>query len=219
VYEDAIPGIEILDGVCIDRNDDLYVMHNSNRYLDGKPYPNPFAQTLMKFKPGKSKFLAGAPGCTPVPLTGELKPKRAPDGYNCFMGEFWVENGPEWSYGGVGKGASNVDLCCCWFPRFILGDFARSLAPETSLFSVAVLDSAGNLILRIGQYGNVDDGGPETNGNSDGVALFHPWYVATHTDRRIFIADPGNARIASVKLGYHAEQKVALKDVKDQGKK
>ena len=47
---------------------------------------------------------------------------------------------------------------------------------------------------------------------------FHPNYVATHTDRRLFIADQGNARILSVKLGYHAEERVALKEVQDQGK-
>jgi hypothetical protein len=42
--------------------------------------------------------------------------------------------------------------------------------------------------------------------------------VASHTDRRLVIADAGNARIQSVKLGYHAEEKIALKDVPDQGK-
>ena len=48
---------------------------------------------------------------------------------------------------------------------------------------------------------------------NDEVALFWPNHVATHTDRRLFIADPGNARILSVRLGYHATQKVALRDV------
>jgi hypothetical protein len=48
------------------------------------------------------------------------------------------------------------------------------------------------------------------------VSLFHACYVGTHTDRRIFISDVGNGRILSVKLGYHAEEKVALKDVPEQ---
>jgi len=47
------------------------------------------------------------------------------------------------------------------------------------------------------------------------VGLFHACYLATHTDRRLFIADAGNARILSVKLGYHATEKVELKDVPD----
>ncbi len=53
---------------------------------------------------------------------------------------------------------------------------------------------------------------------SDEVALFHAAYVATHTDRRLFIADQGNARILGVRLGYYAQEKVALKDVRDQTK-
>ena len=95
--------------------------------------------------------------------------------------------------------------------------------PELRHFSVAVLDTNGNLILRVGQYGNVDDGMPlvkkggPLNPRSiggDEVALFHGAYVAAHTDKRLFIADPGNARIVSVKLGYHAEEIISLKNVK-----
>jgi hypothetical protein len=41
----------------------------------------------------------------------------------------------------------------------------------------------------------------------------HPAFVAVHTDRRLFIQDYGNARTVSVRLGYHAEATVALKDV------
>jgi hypothetical protein len=87
---------------------------------------------------------------------------------------------------------------------------------------VAVLDTNGNLITRIGQYGNLEDGKPlvaeggPRNPRSiggDEVALFHAAYLGTHTDRRLFVSDAGNRRILSVKLGYHAEHKVSLKDV------
>ena len=47
----------------------------------------------------------------------------------------------------------------------------------------------------------------------DEVGLFYAPYVATHTDRRLFISDLGNHRLLSVKLGYHAEERIALKDV------
>ena len=84
---------------------------------------------------------------------------------------------------------------------------------------VAVLDSAGNLILRVGRCGNADDGKPLiADGGSpaarsiggDEVALFHALYVGVDTDRRLFIADQGNARIVSVKLGYYQSEKVPL---------
>ena len=75
--------------------------------------------------------------------------------------------------------------------------------PAPFQYNVAVLDRNGNLIMRIGQYGNVDDE----------LGLFNACYAATHTDHRLFIADSGNARVFSVTLDYHASRRVALKDV------
>jgi hypothetical protein len=48
----------------------------------------------------------------------------------------------------------------------------------------------------------------------DEVALMHGCHVATLSDRYLYIGDVGNGRIVQVKLGYHAEETVALKDVK-----
>ena len=71
------------------------------------------------------------------------------------------------------------------------------------------------------QYGNVDDGVPlvpdprmptPRSIGGDELALFHPAYLAVHTDRRLFINDPGNDRLVSVKLGYHVEERVKLVD-------
>ena len=42
------------------------------------------------------------------------------------------------------------------------------------------------------------------------VALVHGAYVATDTDRRLFIADPANARILSVTLDYAASEHVPI---------
>jgi hypothetical protein len=133
------------------------------------------------------------------------------------MGATWAE-GAEWLYGGLGYGGQGGS-CVCWHARFQLDYFARSFAPETRHFSVAVLDSGGNLILRIGKYGNVDDGRPQiADGGPDNprsiggdeVALSHSAYLGVHTDRRLFIHDAGNSRIVSVKLDYHATQTVRL---------
>jgi hypothetical protein len=103
--------------------------------------------------------------------------------------------------------------------RFALDRFARSFACETQCFDCVVLDSAGNVITRIGRYGNVDDGVPLIRDGGpanprpiggDEVALMHSAYPAVHTDHRLFLADIGNYRILSVKLGYHATEKVSL---------
>jgi hypothetical protein len=49
----------------------------------------------------------------------------------------------------------------------------------------------------------------------DEVAIMHAQNLAVHTDRRLFLADIGNQCIRSVKLGYHAEERIPLKSVPD----
>jgi hypothetical protein len=219
VVEDATPGIGVTDGIGLDKDDNLYVMSSGNRTLDGKPYFLPYAETYMKAKAGKMKAITAGDG-PPVKAEAGALPKRPAD-----MGGVWIE-GAEWLYGGVGF--SPWGGCICWNTRPALDLFSRSFLAEIDHYSVAVLDTAGNLILRIGKYGNVDDGKPlildggPKNPRSiggDEVALFYAPYLATHSDRRLFIADLGNFRILSVKLGYHAEEKIALKDVADAEKK
>jgi hypothetical protein len=87
---------------------------------------------------------------------------------------------------------------------------------------VTVLDTAGNLVMRIGRYGNVDDGQPlaanpvrdkrypPRSTGGDEVAMFYPTHAATHTDRYLFIHDAGNDCIRSVKLDYQVSERVPL---------
>jgi len=217
VHEDAIPGFVGSDGLGIDQADDLYAMVAAPRVLDGKPYSNSFTETLMKLRPGRSRFVSSS-SRAPIVLGENAKPKRTAD--LSKAGALWVENA-EWVYGGVGYGGQ-TGSCVCWYSRFTLDYLNRSFVPELERYRVAVLDSAGNLILRIGRYGNVDDGrplipvrGPEAPRalGGDEVALMHAAYLGIHTDRRLFIHDAGNGRILSVTLGYHAQETVALKDV------
>jgi hypothetical protein len=48
----------------------------------------------------------------------------------------------------------------------------------------------------------------------------YPMFVASHTDRRLFIADAGNLciRIVSVKLDYHASESMTLGAVAEKTK-
>jgi NHL repeat-containing protein len=224
ISEDAVPGMTNGDGVGIDKDDNLYVMVAAPRIIKGKRYFNEKSETLMKFKPGKARFVSA--GRAQIKLPAALKPKRSADISKYGMGATWVK-GAEWFYGGVGYGGQGGS-CTCWHARFKLDYFARSFVPEVRRFQVAVLDSAGNLILRLGRYGNVDDGKPlDAKGGpakprslgGDEVALAHAAYVGVHTDRRLFIHDAGNGRILSVKLGYHATEQVRLKNVPDAAKR
>ncbi len=176
----------------------------------------------MKFKPGHGKTISDSDR-NPVRLSQSDAPNRPPDLEN-LPGNAWVTGG-EWLYGGVGWHGKNTGTGCgCSNTRFALDFFGRSLAPEMDRYSVAVLDPNANLILRIGPYGNVDDGRPlvpdggppKTRSiGGDEVALMDAGYLATKTDHRLFIADIGNFRLLSVQLGYNASVSVPLKDVPD----
>jgi len=226
VYEDAVQGLPMTDGLAMDKDDNIYVLVAANRMLEGTEYPLERAETLMKFKPTKGRLLS-TNRRAPIPLNRAEGPQRPFDVVKGFAGASWVE-GAEWMYGGVGYGGFNSSKggggCACWNARFALDLFARSFVTELNRFRVAVLDTNGNLIMRIGRYGNVDDGVPlilkggpahPRPVGGDEVALCHPSYVATHTDHRLFIADYGNYRILSVKLDYHTTARIPLKDVPD----
>lgn len=232
LHEDVVPGLVEMYGVGLDSERNVYVMAAPTRVLDGERYFNRLTGTLMKFAPNRGRIVSENSHLIPVPLT--RTPERPPD---LIKGgtPAWVE-GAEWFYGGVGySGKNEVRVgghCSCWNSRFCLDYFARSFAPEIRRFRVAVLDSSGNLILRVGQYGNVDDGRPVDDAphgrtlppgyqprsiGGDEVALMHGAYVATLTDRRLFIADPGNARILSVRLDYHTTESVSINDAAAKG--
>ena len=226
LYEDAFPGSTILNGVEMDAQDNIYVMAAPNRILNGQPYFNEMSGTVIKLKSQQARVISSKSRVS-IPLSPDQHPQRNKDIRSSTAGEAWVE-GAEWLYGGVGYGGFNTSRagggCHCWNSKFAMDLLARSFAPEVDHYSVAVLDSAGNLILRIGKYGNVDDGLPLVKSDGpakpraiggDEVSLFHAAYVATHTDRRLFIADGGNARILSVKLGYHATETVRMSDVQE----
>ena len=198
---DVVPGAPKADGVFMDINNNIYMQATPPRKINNKELDDGMSSTLFKFKANKGKFLSE--GEAPVPLPPTEIPKRSQD-----MRGMWAENS-EWAYGGVGYGGFNGSRvgggCACWFTRFKLDYFARSFTPEPMQYSVSVLDSSGNLILRIGRYGNADSAGPKSKEplGGDEVGLFHPSFIGTHTDHRLFISDIGNERIISVKLEYH----------------
>lgn len=208
--EDALQGLHILNGVGIDAQDNLYVLAAANRHLGDKPYPNEYAGTVLKAKLGAAKVLSTSGGAQ-VPLHDADKPKRPPDLVNGKIHQSWVE-GAEWFYGGVGYDGFNTGEygggCACWNSRFSIDYFARTLAPETDHHSVAILDTNGNLILRVGRYGNVDSAGPGSLVplGGDEVGLLYACFVASDTDRRLFIADAGNGRIVSASMNYHVSE-------------
>lgn len=225
VHTDVAPGLIDIYGLGIDRDDSVTVLAAPTRIIGGERYFNEMAGTLLKFRPGQGRVFTDKPSVhVPIPVTDPASIGRAPDARKGTR-NYWLD-GADWMYGGVGFCGKNATYagggCSCWNTRFTTDYFGRSFAPEIDRYQVAVLDSAGNLMLRVGKYGNVDDGRPAVDAppgaadysprsiGGDEVALFHAPYVASHTDRRLFIADVGNQRIVLVRLGYHAERSLPL---------
>lgn len=214
-YTDAVPGLGFTDGIAIDKEDNIYVMAGSVKNLNGENKLNPKSCTLMKFKPNKGKIITDGDIRVPVPLKNNLIPKGPFQMTSRTQPHAWV-NGAEWIFGGVGYSGWE------WSSRFALDLYARSFVPETDHFSIAVLDTNGNLILRIGKYGNIDDGKPlildpdiknVRSIGGDEVAIMHASYVGVQSDKRLFISDTGNRRITSVKLNYITEERLLLQEI------
>jgi hypothetical protein len=219
-YEDALPGTAFFQGIAMDKDDNLYIQQAGMPAVEGRFPPNVHrrACTLMKLRPG-SRVLA--PDGAIVPLAPEARPNRAPDFLWDGDRPAWIES-VQWLYGGVGISG---DVChCAANSRFAFDCFARSFVSELDRYRLTVLDTNGNVILRIGRYGNADDGRPLVTDKAspaaraiggDEVSLMQAQFLATETDRRLFVADIGNYRIISVKLDYRTAERVALKGARE----
>lgn len=220
--EDTIPGLGRVDGVWLDVNNNLFVMSAMHRVINSKVTLSNLSSTVMKFSLKKGKVISDLKREDLIPLVLPVGSEPNRTNELTGLGNVWVEDS-SWMYGGVGFSGKHLGTpglgCCCWHSNFTLDFYGRSFAPEVDQYDVAVLDSNGNLILKIGKYGNLDDGMPlikeggSPNPKSiggDEVSLFHAAFVATHSDNRVFIADFGNGRVVSVKLNYHNSVKLNL---------
>ncbi|MGQ9661858.1 MAG: hypothetical protein ACUVWX_05895 [Kiritimatiellia bacterium] len=217
VHADAVPGVGRMVGLGIDRNDDIYVMVCGVGRVGDEPYFNPLSCSYVKVKPGTKFYSTRAA----LPLPDSVRTSRPPDLVQVDTSETsWVDN-PYWIRAGVGWDGKRVKCHCASQSRPALDYYGRSFLPEVDHYSVLVIDSADNEIGRVGRYGNVDDGVPLIREGApaaprsiggDEVALMHAQMLAVETDRRLFISDLGNARIVSVRLDYHREEKARLKN-------
>lgn len=211
VKSDIVPGLKDNYGLGIDQQNNIYVMNGATRMLGDKKYPNNWSGTVMKLPFSGAKVLSK--GETPVPLPSVNEPKRSFD-----VEGLWIENA-SWFFGGVGfmgknssQGLAGGTGCACWNSRMSFDYLNRTFAPELERYSVAILDSNGNLITRVGKYGNRDSMGPKSLKpvGGDEVTMIHGAYLSTLTDKFLYIADTANDRIVSVKLNYATTETLEL---------
>ena len=92
--------------------------------------------------------------------------------------------------GGHGSG------CACRNPRFDLDPYGRLYIPNAVRCSVAVVDNAGNAILRFGRYGNADD-----PGKGEDIPL--GWPIGVGISRKhIYVSDMLNKRVIRADVSY-----------------
>lgn len=99
--------------------------------------------------------------------------------------------------------------CSCEVGRFDVDGFGRVFYPDALRFSVEVLDSAGNRLLRFGRYGNMDDDF-KFPGEPSQPALAWPVDVQVRGDH-VFVVDRLNKRVVKLRLRHAAEDKTAIR--------
>jgi hypothetical protein len=100
--------------------------------------------------------------------------------------------------------------CYCETTRFDIDDYDRLFIPDPLRFSVLVVDGAGNEVVRIGGYGNMDNRGPGSAHPEPAIAF--AWPLSTRVcQEKLFVADLLNMRIMSVEFDYAVEETCALR--------
>lgn len=95
--------------------------------------------------------------------------------------------------------------CVCKEARFDLDDFGRLYVPDVLGFCIRVYDNAGNLVCKLGHYGNVDSAGPDSRLGDPPIAFGWPMSCGINRAGRLYVADVLNQRIVRVDTTFAAE--------------
>lgn len=219
----------LINGVQIDEDGSVYFVNNRPKvygdtpflYGRGGVYGVADAKGANRYPYTGSLIKAGKNGLKVIwasaPMDADPIPSRPPDIMDIDFHDVWGKRqwcwieGAEWIYAGASPIVQNSS-CSCPTQRFHLDWYKRSFVPEAYRHSFGVVDTAGNLIMHLGQYGNYDSGfGAQSKRpvGGDNIALFMPRFIGG-TDNYIVFVDWGE-RLVSLKLNYHAE---ALADIR-----
>lgn len=177
--------------------------------------------SIIKFSPKGGiidyKPVAGVSGVMGVPYKGEpkLDPSRksmdvAWYGAARFHGPVKLV-GAEWIHPGISQ--IGLFYCNCENVNFDVDEFGRVFFPDTDLFQVRVIDTAGNALLKFGSYGNADSCGPDRKDKTlavPGIAFARRTGVVV-TDRYAYCGDSMNRRLLRAKLVYTTDKTCDVK--------
>ncbi|MBA4388322.1 MAG: hypothetical protein C0404_10100 [Verrucomicrobia bacterium] len=221
--ENAVLAGGIIAGAQIDEDGSVYFVNsrirlfNNEQFLTGRAgvygdvsgkKSTPLTGVLVKSKPNtqcKALVEHAVVSMEPVPA----RPADTVSTGNSGEGKTWYD-GAEWIY----AGAVPIRVpggCSCPTQRIHTDWYKRTFVPEAYRHSVGVLDTAGNLILHVGQYGNFDSGnGPKSKMpvGGDGIGMFLARFLGG-TDNYVAFDDRGE-RLVVLKLNYHAEETAGI---------
>lgn len=123
-------------------------------------------------------------------------------GYPGGAGKVVIE-GAKWAYYGMSP-MPQSSSCECPAAKLSADGFGRVFVPDVCTHSVQVLDAAGNLITRFGEYGNADALGAGSAVPQPAIPLRFPSAVAV-LDGHAAIADIHNRRVLEVQFQHAAE--------------
>jgi hypothetical protein len=194
---DAVGDIGSAQGVVMDRDGNIYVA-KTDLLPPGQAWPDGIKDAP---KGAGGRIWGGAKGLL-------VKYRGLGDKYPLNVGAGMKIDktdlpGALWAYGMGGQ--THGRTCMCGYARFAMDASSRLWIPANHVFSVRVLDSNGNRILRIGRYGNVDDADPK-----HGKIHFAWLRAVAASDSAMYAADAGNSRILKAALSYAVEDAVAL---------
>ncbi len=213
------PGPQGPSGACVkvDRKGYVYVGaavkprdQASVKYFQGRiskklrSYPKPWFMyrqgygSVVKFKPSGGSIKADKDGDIAGTLYSGIKRCKG-------KGVVWLY--PLYPMPNADVQAS---VCNCWSPRFDLDRFDRLFVPDAARFSVSVIDSNANTILRIGSYGNKDCKGPGSLRPKPDIGLAWP-LVVWASDEACYIIDAVNDRVVRAALGYRKHSTCTVK--------
>ncbi|MBA4388734.1 MAG: hypothetical protein C0404_12185, partial [Verrucomicrobia bacterium] len=209
-------------GTQVDEDGFLYFGTSNGKMVDGQPFlagrgsnlgtngifdsanKTPATYSYIKAKPNNVRWImknAAVPIEPPPARPAELI-SWGPFGHP--ESPIWAE-GVEWIYAGYSPGVAAG--CTCPASRAHLDWFKRSYIPEAYRYSIGIVDTAGNLVMHVGRYGNLDDALQMKPGSQD-IALTLPRFIGG-TDNYLAFDDWGE-RLVVLKLNYHAEETAGI---------
>ena len=95
--------------------------------------------------------------------------------------------------------------CVCKEGRFDVDDYGRLYVPDVLGFCVRIYDNAGNVIAKLGRYGNADSAGPGSRLPTPAIPFGWPMSCSVNRAGRLYVADVLNQRVVRVDLTHAAE--------------